>query len=55
MITVIKVTLSIFPATWRAFRIACLQHEISASKQVELLMKAQLQTWEQQEHARKNT
>lgn len=40
-----KVTLYLDDAVWRAFRIACLEHGTSASKEVSRLMQSRLHTW----------
>ena len=49
MKTTSKVTLSLVTETWRAFRIACLQRGLSASKEITRFMQAQLQRWTNEE------
>jgi hypothetical protein len=45
---VAKVSMSLDPILWQAFRIACLQHQISASQMITLLMTAQLEKWREE-------
>jgi hypothetical protein len=41
-----KVGVSIAVEVWQAYRMACLQHQLSASKQVEHLIREQLERWQ---------
>ena len=43
-----RVTLYLGAALWRQFRIACLQHHTSASKEIGRLIAAQLAHWAQE-------
>jgi len=44
-----KVTVSLLPETWQAFRIACIQRKLIASKEIERLIRAQLHTWQHED------
>lgn len=41
-----KATISIDAELWQAFRIACLQHQTSASHAITRLIEAQLAAWQ---------
>ena len=40
-----KVNIYVDDETWKSFRMACIEHGTSASKQVEHLMRGQLEAW----------
>jgi len=47
-----KATIYLLPETWKAFRMACLQHNTSASQQVVQLIEEQLQRWQHLDKAK---
>lgn len=42
----VKITVTVLRATWRAFRMACLERGTSAGKEIEKLIAAQLAAWQ---------
>lgn len=43
-----KVTISMHLSLWHAFRVACVQRNTSASKEIQRFITQQLAAWEQQ-------
>ena len=45
----IKINLYVDEQAWRAFRVACLHHNVSASQEVTKFLRARLREWQQAE------
>jgi hypothetical protein len=48
-----KVNLTLDKEPWRQFRVACIQHDTSASAEIEAFIKSRLQQWEQKGGSKK--
>jgi hypothetical protein len=43
-----KITISMYPSLWLAFRMACLQRKTPASRELQRLIEQQLAAWQHQ-------
>jgi len=43
-----KITISMYPSLWHAFRIACVNRKTSASKEIQRFIVQQLATWQEE-------